>query len=673
MYLSILDYFCKDLFNRMKKTIIGLFLLGAVVAQAQEQDSIKILKPLKGSSANDSITYFKTKIDDYKFWTNGRKPEIIDTTLSIKNYYNQNFIRRDAFGKLFFPNVGGVVVDLEYQDLPFATSMLPAGKRYNYYQASEIKYYDVKTPYTEFIYENGVKEGNFLSSTFTHNINKQFNYAFHYRGLISEGRYRNEKAQNNTFVFSSNYKTKSERFKLWWHYSAQNLKNNENGGIRDINDFILQDERRMTNVRNIPVNSQTAKSEFDARRIEANASYGILKRLNVKDSTYYNPIILKNTISYEKQKFRYEDSSPNGELYSTLIIPGIGYNNRKSATDFSNVTTAGFQWTDRVQIEAGVKFQSLNIFSDQALSHKFLHPNSSAIIIQEVNNPKEMKENLFGVVGKVNFDWNEKLKLYGNVEFLQSDNYKTVYNVDAVLDITPVEGYTLTAGALLQSKIPSLNQIYNQSFFADFNYANRFETENIQKLYAKLDLQKVNTTFEGALYNIDNHVYLDQDLVYKQLTDNINYFKIKGVNHLKFGHINLVSTAQYQQVTKNDAYMPLPDFMIRETLYWQGELFNKNAQLQAGVNVTYFTKYNGMRYVPIMNEFALQNPATAQEIGGYPLIDLFINFKVRNMSFYIRGEHINASFTKQPDYFAAPNVPYRDFKFQLGLKWNIFS
>ena len=655
----------------MKKTIIGLFLLGNVIAHAQVKDSVKALKPLKGSSANDSVTYFKTKINDYKFWTNGRKPEIIDTTLSIKNYYNQNFIKRDAFGKLFFPNVGGVVVDLEYQDSPFSTSLLPTGKFYNYYQASDIKYYDVKTPYTELIYENGVKEGNFLSSTFSHNINKQFNYTFHYRGLISEGRYRNEKAQNNTFVFSSNYKTKSERFKLWWHYAAQNLKNNENGGVKDINDFILQDERRMTNVRNIPVNSQTAKSEFDARRIELNASYGILKRMNAKDSTFYNPIVLKNTLSYEKQKYRYEDSSPDGTLYSSLVIPGIGFNNRKSATDFSNVTTAGFQWTDKVQIEAGVKFQNLEVFSDQPLVVKASDENG--VVLYDVNNPKSISESLFGVVGKVNFDWNEKLKLYGNVEFLQSDHYKSVYNVDAVLDVTPVSGYTLTAGVLLQSKIPSLNKIYNQSFFADFNYANAFETEKIQKLYAKLNLDKVNTSFEASLYNIDNHVYLDQDLTYKQLGDNINYFKIKGENHLKFGKINLVSTAQYQKVSKNEAYMPMPDFMIRETLYWQGELFNKNAQLQAGVNVTYFTKYNGMRFIPVLNEFALQNPANAQEIGGYPLIDLFINFKVRNMRFYIRGEHINASFTKQPDYFAAPNVPYRDFKFQLGVKWNIFS
>ncbi|MFV0155975.1 putative porin [Empedobacter falsenii] len=654
----------------MKKTIIGLFLLGAVIAQAQE-DSIKSLKPLKGSSGNDSITYFKTKIDDYKFWTNGRKPEVIDTTLHIKNYYNQNFIKQDAFGKLFYPNVGGVVVDLEYQNSPFNPSMLPTGKKYNYYYANEIKYYDVKSPYTEFIYENGVKEGNFLSSTFSHNINKQFNYTFHYRGLISEGRYKHEKAQNNTFVFSSNYKTKSERFKLWWNYAAQNLKNNENGGIKDIYDFILQDERRKTNIRNIDVNSQTAKSEFDARRIELNASYGILKKLNEKDSTFYNPIELKNKFSYEKQKYRYEDSSPNGDLYDTPLITGLDNRNKKSFTDLSNTTTAGFLWTDRVKIEAGVKLQSLRVFSEEPFIFSKVDEDDN--IIYNVNNPKEIKENLFGVVGKVDFDWNEKLKLYGNVEYLQSDNYKSVYNVDAVLDITPIEGYTLSAGAVIQSKIPSVNAIYNQSFFADFNYANKFETENVQNLFAKLKLDKLNTTVEASLYNLDNKVYLDSDLVYKQLNDNINYFKIKGENHLRFGKINLVSTAQYQKVTKNENIMPLPDFLIRETLYWQGELFNKNAQLQAGINATYFTKYNGLRYIPILNEFAIQDLTNIQEIGGYPILDVFINFKVRNMRFYIRGEHINASFTKEPEYFAAPNVPYRDFKFQLGLKWNIFS
>ncbi|WP_313386084.1 putative porin [Chishuiella sp.] len=655
----------------MKKTIIGLFLLGNAFAQAQENDSIKILRPLKGSSTNDSVTYFKTKIDDFKYWTNNQKPEVIDTTLSIKNFYNQNFIKKDAFGKIFFPNVGGVVVDLEHTDSPFSTSMLPTGKKYNYYTADDIKYYDVKNPYTEFVYENGVKQGSFLSSTFSHNINKQFNYTFHYRGLISEGRYKNDKAQNNTFVFSSNYKTKSERFKLWWHYAAQNLKNNENGGITDIDDFILQKERRLTNVSNIDVNSQTAKSEFNARRIQVNASYGILKRLNLKDSTYYNPVILKNTVTYEKQKFRYQDSSPNASLYSTSLVSGVGTNNLKNATDFSNVTTAGFQWTDRVQIEAGVKFQNLSVFSELPLVATA--QNTDGTVLYDINNPREIKENLFGFVSKVDFDWNERLKLRGNVEYLQSQNYNSVYDINAVLDFTPVKGYTLSVGALSQAKIPSLNSIYNQSFFAKFNYANQFKTIDTQNIFAKLNLEKINTSLEGSLYNINNYVYLDSDLTYKQLDQDIKYFKLKGENHLRFGNINLVSTIQYQKVAKNEDYMPLPDLLIRETLYWQGEIYSKNAQLQAGINFTYFTKYNGQRFIPVLNEFALQDPSSTQQIGGYPIMDLFINFKVRNMRFYIRGEHFNASFSSKPDYFAAPNVPYKDFKFQLGVKWNIFS
>ncbi len=72
---------------------------------------------------------------------------------------------------------------------------------------------------------------------------------------------------------------------------------------------------------------------------------------------------------------------------------------------------------------------------------------------------------------------------------------------------------------------------------------------------------------------------MNEILNYEQLADNINYFKIKGENHLRFGKINLVSTAQYQKVTKNEEYMPLPDFLIRETLYWQGVIIQQKCSI----------------------------------------------------------------------------------------------
>ena len=634
---------------------------------AQVNDSVKLtntMKPLKGESKNDSVQIFKTKIEDYKFWTENSKQSIVDTTLSIKNYYNQNFIKQDLFGKLIFPNSGSVVVDLELQDKPFVISMLPFGKKYNYYGVNDIKYYDVKTPYTEFIYEAGVKEGNFLSTTFSHNLNSRFNYTLHYRGLNSEGRFKREGNKNNGFVFSSNYKSKNERLKIQGHFASQKFDTQENGGVKDIYDFILQDDRRLTNVRNIQVNLNNARSEFDSRRVHVTGVYGILNKMNETDSSMYHPIQLKNTISYEKQKFRFEQSSP--EFYTSPVI-GNDSRDKKYATNFSNVTTAGFQWTNRLKAEAGIKFQNVKVGVDDLLVN-----TNNAITLVEI--PKDWSENLFGAVAKLDFDWNEKIRLRANGELLQGSKYDGLYNVDAALDIQPINGYTLTAGFLAQSNIPSLNLLYNQSYFADFNYFNQFDKENTQKLYGILNLEKFNTSVEAAVYNIENYVYTDQDFLPKQLNDNVNYFKLKLVNHLKFArNFNLVSTLQYQNVTKNEQVMPLPDFILRETIYWEGKVFDGKARLQAGLNGYYFTGYDAFQYFPVTNELMMQNGDQVQEIGNYPIIDAFLNIKVQNMRFYIRGEHLNSMFSKEPEYFSAPGVPYRAFKFQLGLKWNIFT
>ena len=665
----VLSYFALLLYrynNFMKKYFFMSLLSFAAWVNAQSSDSIqtKSLKPLKGNTTNDSIQIFKTKIQDYQYWTENSKTSIIDTTLSIKNYYNQNFLKRDLFGKMIFPNSGSVVVDLELQDKPFAIALLPHGKKYNYYGVDDIKYYDVKTPYTEFIYEAGVKEGNFLSTTFSHNISKQFNYTLHYRGLNSEGRFAQEASKNNSFVFSTNFKSKNERLKIQGHWASQKFLNSENGGVQDIYDFIYQDDRRLSNVRNIKMNLQNARSEFDARRVHLTGSYGILKRINPTDSSVYHPIQLKNTISYEKQKLRFEQQTPE---YFTSPVIGSYNTDYKFSKSFSNITTAGFQWNDRLAIEAGIKFQNVSIGVDELLVN-----NDPEITVQPL--PTKWSESLFGVVGQLNFDWNEKVKLRANAELLQGSQYNGLYNLDAALDIQPVAGYTLTAGILAQSNMPSLNMIYNQSFYADYNYLNDFAKENSQKIYGILSFDKINTSVEAAVHNLDHYVYVDSDYLPKQLDDNINYFKLKFANHLKFAkNFHLVSTLQYQNVTKNERYMPLPDFMLRETLYWQGKIFEGKAEVQAGLNGSYFTKYDALRYNPIIGEMMLQDQENIQEIGNFPIIDAFLNFKVQNMRFYIRAEHLNSMFSKEPNYFSAPGVPYRAFKFQVGLKWNIFT
>ena len=73
-------------------------------------------------------------------------------------------------------------------------------------------------------------------------------------------------------------------------------------------------------------------------------------------------------------------------------------------------------------------------------------------------------------------------------------------------------------------------------------------------------------------------------------------------------------------------------------------------------------------YYPLLSEFYLQND---REFGGFPLIDFFVNFRVRTMRVYFNLENLNSTFMDN-NYYSAPTYPYRDFVVRFGLVWNFF-
>jgi hypothetical protein len=91
--------------------------------------------------------------------------------------------------------------------------------------------------------------------------------------------------------------------------------------------------------------------------------------------------------------------------------------------------------------------------------------------------------------------------------------------------------------------------------------------------------------------------------------------------------------------------------------------------LQTGITFKYFTGYYMNAYNPLLGEFYVQN---RKELGAFPMLDFFINTKVRQTRIYLKAEHFNSSFTGNT-FYAAPNYPYRDFVIRFGLVWNFFS
>ncbi len=656
----------KQLFRLFFLSICFLNLDAQILQNNEDPQAVRdsLNEFSKREVANDSLEIHHPTIQDYKYWTERNSQlEIIDTTLTIESFYNQNFTQKDVFGKMFFPNFGQTFNPLEYEERNPRVQLLPTGKSFNYLYPEDIKYYDVKTPTTEFIYENGLREGQYLSTTFTHNLTPQLNYSVRYRGLRSAGRYQNNFASNNAFIAAISYRSKNERFKLWTHFISQNIDNEENGGIQDLNQFINDDSLRTTNRQNILVNLDYTDTEFDARRFHLGASYGLFGKPKSDSLGTRTPLRIKNVFSYEKQKYLHKENQAE-DYYQSAVFTDMGRRNLKSFETLQNTSTLEFTWGERLLLEAGFRYENVKLYSPDALTQGL------------VNIPKQLDDQLLGGIAKLYFDWNEKIKLNADAEFKSGEFFKSQYNINAVLDIQPIEGYHIIGGILAQSAYPSLNVIYNQSFYKDFNYYNSsFENTNTQKLFGKIDLDKLKTDVEATLYNIEKYVYIAPDFRPRQLDGSISLFQIKANNLLTYKKFNLRTTVQYQKVTQNEAFLPLPDLIARASLYWQSKVFDNKAEVQIGFNAAYFTEFESREFFPVINEFMLQRsdtPMGIQKIGGFPMLDFFLNIKVDRMRIYLRADHFN-TFWGENNYYSAPYTPFRDFKIQMGVKWYLFT
>ena len=122
------------------------------------------------------------------------------------------------------PNIGQGANELVYQpDFTIIPQMGFNGKKFNYQSIDDIKYYDIRTPVTEFNYQSGYEEGQVLETTFAHSINKALNYSVTYKGLRSLGRYNDQLASDRTILATLNYRSRKGRYKFWTHYISQNI------------------------------------------------------------------------------------------------------------------------------------------------------------------------------------------------------------------------------------------------------------------------------------------------------------------------------------------------------------------------------------------------------------------------------------------------------------------
>ena len=155
----------------------------------------------------------------------------------------------------------------------------------------------------------------------------------------------------------------------------------------------------------------------------------------------------------------------------------------------------------------------------------------------------------------------------------------------------------------------------------------------------------------------------------KQNNSIIDYLKIKWNKEFKFGKFALDNSLVYQNVTQDENFLNVPEFLSRNSIYYSNIVLKGALFFQTGLSVKYFSKYYSNEYNPLISSFHIQND---KKIGGFPLIDIFVNAKIKQTRLFLKGEHFNSNFTGN-NFYSSPSYPYRDFIIRFVLVWNFFN
>lgn len=599
----------------------------------------------------------KPPIELYKIISHQRDTTYLDTTLTIQKEYKYNYLRKDNFELQPFANVGQTYNTLAYD---FNTTHLKPlfvaqSHHYNYFQIEDISYYNVPTPLTELYFKTAFEQGQQLDAFFTVNTSEQFNFSIAYKGIRSLGQYQQALTSTGNFRFTSNYHTKSRRYKIRGHIVAQDILNQENGGLRDTSiPFFINDEGNFDDRARLDVNFENAENKLEGLRFYGDHEYELISQ---RDSLQYNILTVGNRLSYEDKFYEYRQVAPFSGFGASYKADDL----KKETTleDFNAQAYARLDNSLLGNIGAYLSYTDYNygynsvLLLDEGTITNRLKGN---IIAFGANYKKEYKGFLLEGKGAINiagdFDGNY-LQAAASFKFNETNKVK--------------------ASAKVHSAAPNFNFLLYQSDYVNYNWQTNFENVKTQELQFELASEKLldaSLTYTG----IDDYTYFaiqpnDSTPTPQQYNERVDYIKVKAKKEFRYKKFALMNTVLFQQAITGGEVFNIPEIVTRQSIYFQDEWFKKAAFIQTGVTFKYFTEYNMNAYDPVLAEFYVQNN---EQLGGFPLVDLWFNAKIRQTRIFFKFEHINQLFNSTNSHFSAPGYPYRDAVIRFGLVWNFF-
>jgi len=228
---------------------------------------------------------------------------------------------------------------------------------------------------------------------------------------------------------------------------------------------------------------------------------------------------------------------------------------------------------------------------------------------------------------------------------------------------------SLVARASISNTLPDfyMRHYHSKHFYWDGDMNKEFRS----RLEGELSIERLQTHLKFGIENIKNYTYLDSSAKPAQNSGNIQVMTATLRQNFKAGIFHLDNEVIWQK-SSNATVLPLPDLSLYHNLYIETKIAHKVLNLQLGADVRYFTTYYAPTYTPALQQFNLQKAASAIKLGGYPIINAYVNLQLKRTRFFAMFYHINQG-SGNSMYFLVPHYPLNQRLFKIGISWNFYD
>jgi len=509
-----------------------------------------------------------------------------------------------------------------------------------------------KRRFTNIDYHLGSKKEQHIILTHEQKIKPWFVAGIDFAALKSPGDFSQQLNSNRSFDVYLKYEAPSRVYRGFISYTANRVLNDENGGI--VNDSLFENASSL-DTRTVGINLPGAVNKYRVRDYVLKQELNISRLFGSKDSSEklknFNEqsFVLGHSIWWNRKSVLFTSSTFDPDYFQNVYFDSSATYDSSFYNDVYQVVMLSWSTPLRggeysLKLGAGYEFQ----FTEYTTSGYVAEIDQGAMVLSALLSSADLTAG--GGFTK---------SISGNFENI----YRGNLNVDYSIGKMRKNKVFLNLDA---AKMPQTMRdlVYVSNHFIWFNNFAPVETYNIT---AGFKYSKWNLDISVHSRILNDLVFYSEDYLPQVFSDYVSVNDLKITNSFRYGKFGWDNKIQLNQ-TSNDEVAPVPAIALFSSIYYHNRFFKRVLGFKAGIDVNYFSAYNGYGYMPASGIFYVQNE---KEFGNYPQLGAFINLNIKSKArLFIRLDHFNAGLTER-QYYGAYHYPLPGRTFKFGVSWDL--